>query len=54
MKKIEMKTAASEPTDLVKTSKISATTRKKVLTYYKDYLGYDPEYCKLLVTDYEK
>lgn len=53
-KKAEMKTAKNDPDDLVKTSKISPTTRKKVMSYYKDALGYDPEYCKLLVTDYEK
>lgn len=52
-KKVEMKTA-SEKDDLVKTSKISPTTRKKITTFWKDYLGYDPAYVKLMGTDFEK
>ena len=35
-------------------SSISPTTRKKVYNYWKDTLGYDPEFCKLMVTDFEK
>jgi len=52
--KAEMKTAANDPDDLYKLSKISPTTRKKVYTYWKDYLDYAPDFCKLMVTDYEK
>ncbi len=40
--------------DFVKTSKISPTTRKKVLKFWKDDLGYAADYAKLMVTDYEK
>jgi len=39
---------------LVKTSKISPTTRKKVLKFWKDDLGYVADYAKLMTTDYEK
>jgi len=52
--KAEMKTAANDPDDLYKLSKISPATRKKVYTYWKDYLDYVPDYCKLMVTDFEK
>ena len=52
--KAEMKTAANDPDDLYKLSKISPATRKKVYTYWKDYLDYVPDFCKLMVTDYEK
>jgi hypothetical protein len=52
--KAEMRTAANDPDDLYKLSKISPTTRKKVYTFWKDYLDYAPDYCKLMVTDYEK
>lgn len=52
--KAEMKTAANDPDDLYKLSKISPTTRKKVYTFWKDYLDYVPDYCKLMVTDFEK
>ena len=33
---------------------ISPTTRKKIYTYWTEYLGYPKDYCKLLVTDFEK
>lgn len=52
--KAEMKTAANDPDDLYKLSKISPATRKKVYTYWKDYLDYVPDYCKLMTTDFEK
>lgn len=48
----DIKTASSD--ELVKTSKISPTTRKKIVTFWKDYLGYDPQYVKLMATDFEK
>ena len=48
----DVKTASSD--ELVKTSKISPTTRKKIVTFWKDYLGYDPQYVKLMATDFEK
>ena len=40
--------------DLVKTSKISPTTRKKVLKFWKDDLGYVADYAKLMTTNFEK
>jgi len=52
--KTEMRTAANDPDDLYKLSKISPATRKKVYTYWKDYLDYVPDYCKLMTTDFEK
>jgi hypothetical protein len=52
--KAGMKTAANDPDDLYKLSKISPATRKKVYTYWKDYLDYVPDYCKLMTTDFEK
>jgi hypothetical protein len=52
--KTEMRTAANDPDDLYKLSKISPATRKKVYTYWKDYLDYGPDYCKLMTTDFEK
>jgi hypothetical protein len=48
-----MKTAAVDSDDFVKTSKISTETRKKVYTFWSKYLGYEPDYCILLVSDYE-
>lgn len=39
---------------LVKTSKISPTTRQKVLKFWKDDLGYVADYAKLMTTNYEK
>ena len=51
-KAVEMKTAASD--DLVKTSKLSPETRNKISHYWKDILGYDPTYAKLMSTDFEK
>lgn len=53
-KKIRMETSAEKLDDFQKFSKISSETRKKVTTLWKDYLGYAPDYVKLMVTDYEK
>jgi len=52
VKKALQKEAGAD--DFVKTSKISQTTRKKVLKFWKDDLGYAADYAKLMVTDYEK
>jgi hypothetical protein len=52
VKKALQKEAGAD--DFVKTSKISPTTRKKVLKFWKDDLGYAADYAKLMVTDYEK
>lgn len=52
-KAVEMKTAG-ETNDLVKTSKLSPCVRNKIYKYYKDILGYDGAYAKLMTTDYEK
>ncbi len=40
--------------DFVRTSKISPTTRKKVLELWKNKLGYAPDFCNLMVKNYEK
>ena len=47
-----MKSAASDA-KFVTFASLSATTKKKVYTYYTKYLGYPTDYAKLLVTDYE-
>jgi hypothetical protein len=53
-KEIAMKSAAADVDDFVKTSKISPTTRKKITAFWKDMLGYDANYVKLMATDFEK
>lgn len=53
-KRIKMETSADDINDFVKTAKISNETRKKVTKLWKDYLGYDPEFVKLMTTNYEK
>jgi hypothetical protein len=53
-KKIKMETIAGQADDFMKLSKISPETRKKVTSLWKDYLGYDAAYVKLMTTDYEK
>jgi hypothetical protein len=52
VKKALQKEAGAD--DFVRTSKISPTTRKKVLKFWKDDLGYVADYAKLMTTDYEK
>ena len=53
--KKEEKTACAKTIgEFTKMSEISPTTRKKVYTYWAEYLGYPKDFCKLMVTDYEK
>lgn len=40
--------------DFMKIGKISPTTRKKVMKFWKDDLGYPSDYVKLMTTNYEK
>ena len=37
--------------DMVKTSKLSPSTRTKLMTFWKEKLKYDPEYCKIWFAD---
>ena len=53
-KSVALKSAATENDDFMKLSKVSPTTRQKVTSLWKDDLGYDAAYVKLMVTDYEK
>lgn len=50
----ETEIMANADEEFVKMSKISPTTRKKIYTFWAEYLGYPKDYCKLLVKDYEK
>jgi len=45
---------ASDANDFVKLSAISPDTRKKVTTYWQDYLGFPSDYVKLMTKNYEK
>lgn len=45
---------ASNANSFVKISALSPKTRKKLYNFWANELGYDKDYCKLLVTDYEK
>ena len=49
-KKVEMKSAGSSD-GMVKIAKLSPSVRKKVYEYWKNELGYVPDFCKLLVQD---
>jgi hypothetical protein len=50
-KELKKEAAADE---FMKISKVSPTTRKKVMKFWKDDLGYVSDYVKLMVTNYEK
>ena len=50
----EVSIEASTEDDFVRLSKISPANRKKLYSYWTQDLGYPPDYCKLLVKDYEK
>lgn len=45
---------ASGENDFVKLSSISPETRKKVISYWQDYLGFPSDYVKLMAKNYEK
>lgn len=45
-------TCATSDNSFVKLSEISPSTRKKVYDYWKNYLGYPEDYCKLLVKNH--
>lgn len=53
-KKVKLNTVSRTRNEFEKISKISPQTRNKVLTYWSKYLGYEPDFCKLLVKNYEK
>lgn len=53
-KSVALKAVAADTDDFVKLSKISPTTRQKIISFWKDDLGYDAAYAKLMATDFEK
>lgn len=53
-KELKLNSSAKSKDDFEKISKISPETRSKVLTYWTKYLKYEPDFCKLMVKDYEK
>jgi hypothetical protein len=53
-KKVEMKSASTDSDGMVRVAKLSPSVKKKIYEYWKNDLGYIPDFCKLLVTDYEK
>ena len=48
--KVQMKTAG-DADGMVRIAKLSPSVKKKVLDYWKNELGYVPDFCKLLVQD---
>jgi hypothetical protein len=49
-----MKSASTDSDGMVRVAKLSPSVKKKIYEYWKNDLGYIPDFCKLLVTDYEK
>lgn len=45
---------ASDANQFVRMSSVSKETASKITKFWKDYLGYAPEYVKLMVKNYEK